>query len=168
MRVFIFFVFSFLSCSHIWANTVANRHSNRGNNKNNIETFFRNDPESDTTSADRYRLYNRQQFKVLDTTFLWIYQYQTRIVDMVRVSAKSTKVINKTVTDYYFSLNGQSELFQLTLSNFKLLLLFNQHQYQSFIQDFRTTESLLSKSDKGTYLINDYFFVLQKNGLLMK
>ena len=111
------------------------------------------------STAPSYRMYNHQQFTVIDSSCIWLYQYQSKIIDMVRVSAKSSKVVNKTVTDYYFSLNGQSELFQLTLSNVKLTLLFNQKLYQEFCQQFKTTESLLAKTDKGKYMLN--YFLLE-------
>jgi len=120
--------------------------------------------ENADTIPEKYRSYNHQQFKVIDTTALWIYQYQTKVVDMVKVSAKSTKVVNKVVTDYYFSLNGQSELFQFSLSNIKLLFLFNQTSYQELCQRFKTTESILAKSDKGTYLLNDFLNDLISRG----
>jgi hypothetical protein len=128
-----------------------------------IDPMVHYDSEIDTAHT-KYRIYNRQQFKVLDTVNLWIYQYQTKVVDMVKVSAKSTKVVNKVVTDHYFSLNGGSELFQLSLSNIKLLFLFNQGYYQELCQKFKSTESLLAKSPNGTYLLNDFIKDLKNRG----
>ena len=124
--------------------------------------------ENADTIPEKYRSYNHQQFKVIDTTALWIYQYQTKVVDMVKVSAKSTKVVNKVVTDYYFSLDGQSDLFQFTYSNFKLLFLLNNKVYQEFCQRFKTTESLLVLSKTGSLVINDFIAEKIKEGLKLK
>jgi len=132
-------------------------------NKSTINSMFHNDSNLDS-STTKYRIYNRQQFKVLDTVNIWIYEYQTKVVDMVKVSAKSTKVVNKVVIDHYFSLNGGSELFQLSLSNIKLIFLFNQSYYLELCQKFKSTESLLAKSAKGTYLLNDFILDLKNRG----
>ena len=128
------------------------------------DLLYQGASQTTDTIQPRYRMYNHQQFKILDTGIIWIYQYQTKVVDMVKVSAKSTKVINKVVTDYYFSLNGQSDLFQLSLSNMKLTLLFNQKYYGELCQRFKSTESLLGKSENATFLINDFLTGIIKRG----
>ena len=163
MRFNVLIILSLFAYSHVLANKSATEHSCKGITKK----YFSNDPDNDTVLI-KYRTYNRQQFKVLDTAFLWIYQYQTKVVDMVRVSVRSTKVVNKVVIDYYFSLNGQSELFQFTLSNMKLLFLLNQSSYQELCEKFKTTESLLGKSEKGTFLINDFLKQQIKEGINVK
>ena len=155
---------SLFVCLQVLASTENAAPCNVGVEKSSHTTVFHNDPDYDTI-ATKYRMYNRQQFKVLDTAVIWMYQYQTKIVDMVRVSAKSTKVVNKTVTDYYFSLNGQSELFQLTLSDIKLLFLFNKTYFQELCLAFKSTESLLAKSEKGTFLLNDFLKEAKRRGL---
>jgi len=124
--------------------------------------------ENADTIPQKYRTYNHQPFKVIDTTAIWIYQYQTKVVDMVKVSAKSTKVRNKIVVDYYFSLDGQSDLFQFTFSNFKLFFLLNNKVYQEFCQRFKTTESLLVLSKTGSLVINDFIAEKIKEGLKLK
>ena len=124
--------------------------------------------ENADTIPQKYRTYNHQPFKVIDTTAIWIYQYQTKVVDMVKVSAKSTKVRNKIVVDYYFSLDGQSDLFQFTFSNFKLFFLLNNKVYQEFCQRFKTTESLLVQSQSGSLAINDFIAEKIKEGLKLK
>ena len=106
--------------------------------------------------SNNYRMYNNQQFKIIDTSLIWIYQYQTKIIDMVKVSSKSTKAVNKTVTEYYFSYDGHSELFQLTISNIKLLFFNHRKQYAQFCESFKTTESMLVKASDGSTAINKF------------
>jgi len=151
MKVLIITFFAFLTISVFGNDCVLMR------SKENVDTI-----------PQKYRTYNHQPFKVIDTTAIWIYQYQTKVVDMVKVSAKSTKVVNKVVTDYYFSLDGQSDLFQFTYSNFKLLFLLNNKVYQEFCQRFKTTESLLVLSKTGSLVINDFIAEKIKEGLKLK
>jgi len=60
--------------------------------------------------GNTYRIYNRQHFKIVDTSGIWVYQHHYHQSEIIRNSARDMHFNNKPVYDYYYSDNGSSEL----------------------------------------------------------
>lgn len=106
-----------------------------------------------------YRFINGNSSKLVDTSFLYIYEFKT--TKTVNGSQTSKRMTTKEVpvTLYYFSYNKHNQIFPLTMDNIRKIVLKDFPQCHTQICNKFTNDSQLKELSKNTkmFVINEAF-----------
>lgn len=106
-----------------------------------------------------YRFINGNPAKIVDTSFLYIYELKTTKTVNASQSSKRMSTKEVPVTLYYFSYNKHNQVFQLTMDNIRKIVLKELLQCHTQICSKFINDNLLMEvsHDTKTYNINKAF-----------
>lgn len=108
------------------------------------------------TNGDNFRFLNRNPCLIADTSFLYIYAYNT-IETTYKQYGPTRRAKRIPVTYYYFSTEEHRDIYSLTLANLYKYLHFDPSVHEAFSQKFIDDEMLYSTNQKsGHFVLNDF------------
>lgn len=115
------------------------------------------------SNGDNYRYINRNPCLIADTSFLFIYTYNTIKTEYKQSDpSRSTKKIP--VTYYYFSSGQNKEVYFLIISNLCKSLQIESDIKVAINQKYKSDEMLYSMNQKtGHFIINKFLIELTQN-----
>lgn len=110
-------------------------------------------------SNNTYRFINRNPSKIVDTTFLYIYEYKTTKTVHVSEGPKRSSTKYIPVTQYYFSYKTHKQVYLLTMNNIRNFVLNDIPQVHTQICSKFTNDKFLAEisTKTGFFTINDSF-----------
>jgi hypothetical protein len=107
------------------------------------------------SNDENFRFINRNPCLIVDTTYLYIYAYNT-VKTEYKQSGPITRRKELLVTNYYFSVSGHEKVYALTLANLRKYALDNNSAHLAVCNAFTTDEMLGQVNDKtGVFKLNE-------------
>ncbi len=115
------------------------------------------------SNGTNYRFINRNPCLIADTSFLFIYTFNT-IKTEYKQSGPTRHAKEIPVTYYYFSSGQNKEVYSLTISNLFKYLHIESDIKVAINQKYKSDEMLYSVNQKtGHFIINEFLIELTKN-----
>ncbi len=115
------------------------------------------------TNGENYRFINRNSCKIVDTSFLFIYSYETTKNELNNFSSRS-RLKKVPVTYYYFSTKPHNKVFPLTMANIRTQVLKEPKLHTAVCDEFSRDEMLtVIDSETGQFMINKFILEHIKN-----
>jgi len=115
------------------------------------------------SNGANYRFINRDPCLIADTSFLFIYTYNT-IKTEYKQSGPTRRAKEIPITYYYFSSRQHKEVYSLTVANLSKYLDLDSDFKEAINQKFGSNEMLFSVNEKtGRFVINEFIVELTKN-----
>lgn len=114
-------------------------------------------------SGQLYRFINRNPCKVTDTSFLFIYAYETTKTEY-EISGPRRRQKEVPVTYYYFSIQPHSKAFPLTMLNIRREMLKEPTLHTAVCNKF-TSDNMLTETnpETGHFTINEFILAQKRN-----
>jgi len=115
------------------------------------------------SNGANYRFINRNPYLIADTSFLFIYTYNT-VRTEYKQSGPTRRAKEIPITYYYFSSGQNKEVYSLTVANLCKYLNIESDIKVAISQKFKSDDMLYAMNQKsGSFILNEYLIELTKN-----